>query len=176
MLIIEAPVIPVSWLGGSPMGFNKLTIMRSAFGCQALGRVDIRLKRTIAAPPSRFLSAFPALSPVIPAKAGIQTAGRRWERPQQRGMSIRARHLVRIRIYGIIGFSGFAQRAPSPGNGKRSSIFVLARFTVVAKIAIWAKRNPENHANPENPDSDKYAQTSAVRKMERLGGRGRGVG
>ena len=37
--------------------------------------------------------------PVIPAKAGIQKSGGRYSRA-----------LVRIKIYGIIGFSGFHQR------------------------------------------------------------------
>ena len=151
------------------MGFNKSTVMRSAFGCQALWLVDIRLKRTIAAPPSLISVRLPRSLPRHSRESGNPDGGTPLGASANRGISIHARHLVRIRIYGIIGFLGFAQRAPSPGNGKRSSIFVLARFTVVAKIAIWAKRNPENPANPENPDSDKYAQTSAVRKMERLG-------
>ena len=36
-------------------------------------------------------------------------------------------------------------------KGRRSSVFVLAGFAVMAKMANWAKRNPEN------PDSDKAA-------------------
>ena len=62
-----------------------------------------------------------------------------------------ANPLVRIRIRGIIGFSGFRQRASL--SGERLSIFGLAD---------WAKRNPENPPNPINPDSDKDAQTSAM--------------
>ena len=41
-------------------------------------------------------------------------------------------YLVRIRIYGIIGFSEFFQSASSAG--KR-----LAEFPVIAKSASWAK-------------------------------------
>ena len=48
--------------------------------------------------------------------------------------------LVRSRICGIIGFSGFSQR---------SSVFGLAGFSVAAK------RNTVNHDNPVNPDSGK---------------------
>ena len=75
---------------------------------------------------------------------------------ETRASAICQRALVRIRIYGIIGFSGFSRRAFSAG--KRSSIFVLAGFPVMAKSASRAKRNPENPANPVNPDSDKYAR------------------
>ena len=57
---------------------------------------------------------------------------------------LRAR-LVRIRIHRIIGFSGFFRRASSPGK----------RLSDAAKSASWARRNPEN------PDSDKAAQSPA---------------
>ena len=70
-------------------------------------------------------------------------------------MACEGRRLVKIKIYGIIGFSGFARRASL--TDKRSSAFVLAGFSVMAKSASRAKRNPENPANPENPDSDKDA-------------------
>ena len=75
--------------------------------------VDIRLEWTIIAPilqiPAPILPistlSFPALYPVIPAKAGIQRLA------DDAGV---ARALVfshiRIRIYGIIGFSGFVRR------------------------------------------------------------------
>ena len=49
----------------------------------------------------------------------------------------KGRFLVRIRVYGIIGFSGFARRASL--TGKRSFVFVLSEFPVMAKIASWAK-------------------------------------
>ena len=54
------------------------------------------------------------------------------------------------------GFTGFFWRASL--IGRRLSAFVLAGFSVMAKIAIRAKRNPENTANPVNPDSDKDAR------------------
>ena len=60
-------------------------------------------------------------------------------------------HLVRIRIYGIIGFSGFYRLV-----FERRTL-IHARFggiSVMARNAIWANRNPENPANPVNPDSD----------------------
>ena len=63
---------------------------------------------------------------------------------------------VRIRIYRIIGFSGFPRRMAL--TGKRLSVFGLAGFPVMAKSARWAKRNPVNPVNPANPDSDKDAQ------------------
>ena len=61
--------------------------------------------------------------------------------------------LVRIRIYGIIGFSEFSP-ARASSQVRRSSTFRLAGFSAVAKSASRAKRNPENPANPINPDSD----------------------
>ena len=92
-------------------------------------------------------------------------------------------YLVRIRIYGIIGFSGFPwssrrflsaiahisnpvipakagiQRGADAIGTSASAICwsapVLAGFTVMAKGARRAERNPENPANPVNPDSDK---------------------
>ena len=51
------------------------------------------------------IAAIPDFSPVIPAKAGIQTANA--DGTPARAICPRAAHLVRIRIYGIIGFSGF---------------------------------------------------------------------
>ena len=60
---------------------------------------------------------------------------------------------VRIRIYGIMGFSGFVRRASSPG--RRLFIFGLAGFSVMEKSASRARRNPVNPANTVNPDSDK---------------------
>ena len=49
-------------------------------------------------------------------------------------------HLVRIRIYGIMGFSGFSQaRVFKPQALACLSIFGLAGFSVVAKSAIRAK-------------------------------------
>ena len=53
----------------------------------------------------------------------------------------------------------FQDSTGSSLTGKRLSVFVLAEFTVMAKIASWAKRNP---ANLENPDSDKDARMSAA--------------
>jgi len=46
-------------------------------------------------------------------------------------MDCGGRFLVRIRIYGIIGFTGFARRASL--TGKRSYLFVLAEFAVMRK-------------------------------------------
>lgn len=47
------------------------------------------------------------------------------------------RVFVRIRISGISGFSGFSRRGAYAAGG-RLCIFVLARFSVAAKSAIWA--------------------------------------
>ena len=55
----------------------------------------------------------------------------------------------------------FAPPVGAVFNGKRSSVFVLAGLTVVAKSASWAKRNPEN---PANPDSDKDARARQRRR------------
>ena len=76
------------------------------------------------------------------------------------------RVFVRIRIYWIIGFSGFSRRAAS--FGKRSSIFVLAGFPVMARSASRERRNPEN---PSNPDSDKDAQSPAPPQVSTSGTR-----
>ena len=64
-------------------------------------------------------------------------------------------HLVRIRIYGIIGFSGFHQTRAF--NRKAPTRIRLGVIFGYAKSVICAKRNPENPANPINPDSDKDA-------------------
>ena len=58
-----------------------------------------------------------------------------------------ARAFVRIRIYKIIGFSGFSQSASA--FGKRLSILGLDGLPVMAKSAGWAKRNPENPIIPQ---------------------------
>ena len=100
--------------------------------------VDIRLKMTIAAP-SSLLS-----NPVIPAKAGIQ----------------RRAHFVGIRIYGIIGFSGFVRRVCDWQALIRIRLVWICGY---GKRARWANRNPVNPANPVNPDSDESAQSPPAR-------------
>ena len=72
-----------------------------------------------------------------------------------------------LSIYGLIeagflsesGFSGLVRRASL--TDKRSFVFVLAGFPVMAKSAIRTK------CNPENPDSDKDARSPAVSHMFR---------
>ena len=77
-----------------------------------------------------------------------------------RGFSgfFRRARFVRIGIYGIKGFSGFFRRAPLRGRAL-VGVRIGEDFRVMAKISIWAKRNPENPTNHINPDSDKDAQT-----------------
>ena len=98
----------------------------------------------------------PALSPVIPAKAGIRRLPMFSICPRAR--YARARRLVRIRIYGIIRFSGFYRRVFYWQTNH--PVFVLAGFSVMAKSGGRANRNPVNPANPENPDSDKTRNRS----------------
>ena len=64
------------------------------------------------------------------------------------GFGEAARGFVRIRICGIIGFSGFLRRA-------------RLRLAGACRYSGWAKRNPENPTNPINPDSDKGAEDCA---------------
>ena len=64
-------------------------------------------------------------------------------------------HLVRIRIYGIIGFSGFSRRASL--MGERLSAIVLAGFLLWRKARVGRSEILKNPANPVNPDSDKDA-------------------
>ena len=49
---------------------------------------------------------------------------------------MQGRFLVRIRIFRIIGFSGFYQLV---FDYKRSFVFVLAEFPVIAKNESWEK-------------------------------------
>ena len=95
-----------------------------------------------------------AFSPVITAKAGIQKA--RAGTPIPRALA----GLVRIRICGIIGFSGFLPHArlrPASAHPYSSwRDFLLQRTPQSAR-----KRNPVNPANPVNPDSDNHAPPPA---------------
>ena len=49
--------------------------------------------------------------------------------------------------------------------GRRLSVFGLAGFSIMAKNAISAKRNPENPVNPINPDSAQGAQSPRTRAL-----------
>ena len=66
-----------------------------SYGALALGRVDIRLKMTIAAPP------FPLFTPVIPAKGGIRKAADAVGSARGRDMSTRFCQNQDLRDYGI---------------------------------------------------------------------------
>ena len=59
-----------------------------------------------------------------------------------RGVSCQNQDLLDYRIL------RFPRRAYS--TCKRSSVFLLAGFPIMAKSAIWTKRNPENPANPDS--------------------------
>ena len=87
---------------------------------------------------------------------GSRAPGARASRPHPRpSMDCVSRQLARIRICGIMGFSGFYRRVFDP----QAPVHIhFGEIPVMAKSAIGRNRNPENPSNPENPDSDKDAR------------------
>ena len=125
---------PTNMNGRGGAGFRRM------WGIDAravIPKIPLRLRaiaslRQIPLAPSRLV--IPALSPVIPAKAGIHKGNSADDCASRQNQDLRDYRIlrifsarVRIQIGGIYGCA----------NG-----------------AIWAKRNPANPANPINPDSD----------------------
>ena len=94
----------------------KAGIQRAALVCQNQDLLDYRIFRIL--PAARVFN----LTPSFPRKR------------ESRGRRI----FVRIRICGIIGFSGFFPPRASL-MGELSRVFGLARFSVMAKSTIWGK-------------------------------------
>ena len=105
--------------------------------------------------------------PVILAKAGIH-------RVRAGTVGTPAMLLSEIRIYGIIGFSGFYRLVFGSANTHPHSAWRDLRLW--RKAQCGRQRNPENPANPVNPDSDKSARSSVNRNsvipLKRLTGVG----
>ena len=145
--------------GAAPLG-NDAALRGDQLGqVQSVPTAPSPLRQPKSVQHSVFALAPPCLVPYLaPACRALRRVVRPRNAPADGGIPLptvsgTVTHFVRIRIRGIIGFSGFLRRAFSLVN--RSSEFVLAGFSVVAKSTSRTKRNPENPANPINPDSDK---------------------
>ena len=88
-------------------------------------------------------------TPALPAPDGVRRPDSRF-RGNDGGDGYA--FFVRIRIFRIIGFSGFYSLV---FDWQTLARIRLGGFYFMAKTASWANRNPVNPANPENPDSDK---------------------